>query len=380
MSCKVETVNITYSQNGREESVSYVAKINPHNNIPGFEEITNSLIKREAVFYSEIAPKLNSAMKNNEREELRIPRCLYVNIEESPEVIILEDLVAAGYKKANKKQGLSLNETKLVITELARFHAASIILDNEVDLGRRYPGLTPNSVTEENKEEQTILENIMKTGILLLNQLGGYDGAVRWLNDAMPRVQNMLRSCMNSCGVMKVLCHGDCLIDNICFRYDKEGIPVDVKFINFQASVLGSPALDLNYLLFSSLNGSNRIPNIEAYLALYTRVLHQVLSTSEEDQISFNHELIKKEYRSKNPYGILIGLSSVAAMVSEERDIPVVLGSDQGVEATMSMFAVEWQARQAILLKRNPALSPRLAAIADDIINYTMAPIESSMW
>lgn len=82
-------------------------------------------------FYKEIAPKLNSLLIAAGMAPLRMPSFYFGNLEEEKETILLEDLRPRGFKLVESRKVLDAEHTTLVLQELGRFHAASVLLQAE---------------------------------------------------------------------------------------------------------------------------------------------------------------------------------------------------------------------------------------------------------
>ena len=90
------------------------------------ELIECCIFSRERFMYEDII-KSFEAIWRYAGEEIKFgPRCL--KIETDPyEIIVLDDLKAEGYVMENRKVGLNLRQTKLLLIKLAKFHASSAI-------------------------------------------------------------------------------------------------------------------------------------------------------------------------------------------------------------------------------------------------------------
>lgn len=69
----------------------------------------------------------------------------------------------------------------------------------------------------------------------------------------------------------------DMWTNNILFRNDELGQPVDVKLIDFQLSVWGSPAQDLLYFITNALEEDVRVDNFDEITEHYHSVLENIL-------------------------------------------------------------------------------------------------------
>lgn len=58
-------------------------------------------------------------------------RCYHASVKD--QFIVMEDLVASGYKNADRKYGLDMNHYTKVLTKLAKWHAATAVLKTMVN-------------------------------------------------------------------------------------------------------------------------------------------------------------------------------------------------------------------------------------------------------
>ena len=70
------------------------------------------------------------------------------------------------------------------------------------------------------KKSQKLLsafETQIKFSRELLTKVGGYERAIRWIDDILPKLSDMIGEQLSS-GRVKLVCHGDCWSNNILFR------------------------------------------------------------------------------------------------------------------------------------------------------------------
>lgn len=70
------------------------------------------------------------------------------------------------------------------------------------------------------------------------------------------------------CG-FQVMNHGDLWINNLMFKADAEGSPIDVYMIDFQANFWGSPASDILYFLITSVEDSIKVKHFDELVQFY---------------------------------------------------------------------------------------------------------------
>jgi hypothetical protein len=86
-----------------------------------------SVFPREIFIYNDVISSFERIWKEKANEVVVFgPKCLKV-AEEPYEVVVLDDLKAEGYQMLNRKVGCNVQQAKLVLSKLAKFHAASAV-------------------------------------------------------------------------------------------------------------------------------------------------------------------------------------------------------------------------------------------------------------
>lgn len=86
-----------------------------------------SVFPRERFIYENVLTSFENIWLERAGEEIKFgPRS--IKFETDPyEIIVLDDLKAEGYEMLDRKVGLNMEQSKLLLTKLAKFHAASAI-------------------------------------------------------------------------------------------------------------------------------------------------------------------------------------------------------------------------------------------------------------
>lgn len=135
--------------------------------------------------------------------------------------------------------------------------------------------------------------------------------------------------------------------------------------LDLQVYRVASPATDLNYFLFTSVDGAVRDPNEQNFLSTYHSAFNAVLEAGGLSSL-FNLQELLQEYRDKHPFGLLFGLVTMPMMISEATDIPE---SNEFLSLDESNAGMtKWRSKMDGLLKSNPLLRPRLLALLDHMI------------
>ena len=216
----VTSVKVKYKLDGKSSDVVYVVKINTGKTF-GDSDLLEIAFRKECNFFLDIAPQINSVLKEIGHAEINIPKCFHASLEKGKEVIFLEDLRAKGYKMADRKQGLDKAHTTLVLRELARLHAASLLVQSKTpdeDLREKYP-LLKKDWTYLIRNYDSVLNMLKESAKLsqtIINKVGGYERANAWIDTIIPKIRET--SVQTEHILPRVVCHGDCWNNNLLFR------------------------------------------------------------------------------------------------------------------------------------------------------------------
>ncbi|XP_063888968.1 uncharacterized protein LOC135115860 [Scylla paramamosain] len=371
--CVVTSALVRYRQGDqKEKEVSYVAKCNPCRKQEMFDSFTNMAFIKEAAFYYNIVPLINAELEAMGQEPLRLPACYVNHSVEGEQVLMMRDLRTDGFKMFDRKKGMDKAHTTLVIRELARLHAASVIAQDKMSepIEDTHDFLLMDFDTVEipggDKMFEMVFASNLTNGAKMAEKIGGYEKVAEWLNSKSKEGMAMFIDCIRTKNEpFNVLCHGDCWNNNILFKYDETGKPIDVRLIDLQICRKASPATDLNYFMYTSLNGPERKENLQAFLEIYYDTFSQVLSGAGK-AMPFNLEELKKEYHRLNLFGFIMALMVVPVVVAEAADVMDLDEFSGDVEEGIKNF----QDKAMAQLDSNPLLQPRLLATYDEMLEY----------
>ncbi|KAK4309907.1 hypothetical protein Pmani_018488 [Petrolisthes manimaculis] len=370
--CFVTSVKAKYRQEGHDNIVTYIVKCNPCFNSDLFKHFSAFLFNKEAKFYNELLPVLNKQLLNIEQDKLRLATHLYSTLNECEEIIILKDLRPEGFKMFDRMKGMDIPHCSLVLKELGRLHAASVLLQNELSepIDEKYEFLQKDfnnfKSGTHNSQMESMFQGYFTNGADMAEKFGGYDLVASWLRKNKPRVSELFSESLESRPPFQVVCHGDCWNNNLLFKYNDEGDPIDVRLLDLQICRFASPATDLNYLLYTSLNGNDRKQHLDSYLRSYYEAFSRVLMDGEKT-VPYTQEELRKEYHRKNMFGLIMGLMVVPLVVTEAAKA-MDMKEFENAEPEEAME----QLRVNILdqIDTNPILRPRLLGMFDDMIEY----------
>lgn len=177
--------------------------------------------------------------------------------------------VILGYKNVNRFESYDLPTIKLVLKDLAAFHAVPLalkLLEPETFQSKIQPFLIdrkpPPPPTDENTNN---FANAMDMVIDILDSDDECKILTPQMRQKKPGMPKPLRN-----EPFVTLGHGDLWINNIMVKF-QDGKPVGTKFVDFQNPRYGSPAMDLFFLLWTSV----RLDVLEEHLDELLQFYHE---------------------------------------------------------------------------------------------------------
>ncbi|XP_037730031.1 uncharacterized protein LOC119560580 [Drosophila subpulchrella] len=210
------------------------------------------LYTREMDMYEFVLPKLKELLQEAGLDGKLTADAIAVDREYS--TMILEDLAPYKFVNADRVKQLDLAHTKLTLEMLAKFHAASIILQ------QRHPELLTKCFfthffSRDKKAYSEVFTGLFRAFLRFIN---AHPNLKQTYGDKLEKLWSHImeygaRVYDVGDGDLRTLNHGDCWTTNIMFQYDDAGNPQTVVAIDFQFSNCTSPTIDLHYFFTTSL-------------------------------------------------------------------------------------------------------------------------------
>lgn len=135
--------------------------------------------------------------------------------------------------------------------------------------------------------------------------VGDDDSRVRrFRENFLGDMKRTLRRAINSHGPLAVLCHGDFNRNNLLFRYDDAGRPVDALAFDLATVRYGSPALDLSFLLYMNTDRRLRDEHWDELLDTYCATLAEAVSDAAGVVRVPDRSQVDAEMRANAIYGL----------------------------------------------------------------------------
>jgi len=146
-------------------------------------------------------------------------------------------------------------------------------------------------------------------------------------------------------------------------RYGNDGKPLECCLLDFQMNRIASPALDMNYMLYCSLNGEVRKSHMTDFFVHYYSSFADVLAAS-GTVVPFTINDIKKEFYDKNFFGLLMGMILIPIVLMDSDEAPTL---DDFKSDNMTEAFEEFQAKIMSITLKSPHLTPRFLSMFDEM-------------
>lgn len=246
------------------------------------------------------------------------------------------------YGNSNKSLGLSIVQFKLILSKLAKWHAATAVL-----IDQNYEPLIDFKEHSMNQTRfmEMLLSNAVQSFADLTKLMDGYENLSRKLDNVKSRIYDKTlmavkqdRKCFLS------LCHGDLWSNNIMFASDQNGQSVDAIFVDYQVSFVGPVVVDLANTLYSSSNKDMRADDWDALVQYYHGELLEMLRKLKYTRTLPTLTDIQVQLLQKGVSHAILAMMTCGGRGSEELfeklDMTILIGnSEKDKEFRLKMFA-----------------------------------------
>ncbi|XP_066909463.1 uncharacterized protein [Halyomorpha halys] len=307
--------------NGRTATKSFIGK--KENTGEAASQIRNDLglFNLEISVYTNILREMDYLMEEFGDTEGPL-WCQFIHYHQSDSTIILENLKASGFTTVNRTEGQNLDQARLVLRSLGRFHAMAKVLEDRGLLSKDdykpYPMI----------HDDVYIRNTSYGGIQALIKGMREGWGEEWAEYAnklskvrFQEYSKMVKESGNfDDNTFKCLNHGDCWNNNMMFKNNWEGRPIELRFVDFQLPHYNSPCVDVTYFLYTSIKPSIRHQNYKSLVELY----HESL-TSSLDRFGYNGpkpslEEINNSMERLKFFGLTFFMACIPVVVTTRTD------------------------------------------------------------
>lgn len=244
------------------------------------QKINNS---NESIIFTQVLPFFRQFEQSKdclgENGFVEHPKCYRTIDEDLSESVFLEDLCTRGFTIIDRfTQDVTADHVYLVMEALAKFNALSFALKDQQP--EKYKELASNLKDVPLKKEGFVREYFDRQSECIYKVLANEEDA-----HLLAKIEKAFESGpMNvafKCFDLEVtdpgcvISHGDAWQNNVMFRYDEHGKPIEVSLLDWQASRYSTPIADIVYFIFCCTTKELRDAHYDNFLNVY----HQSLST-----------------------------------------------------------------------------------------------------
>uniref|UniRef100_A0A6P7F7B7 Rho-associated protein kinase let-502 n=1 Tax=Diabrotica virgifera virgifera TaxID=50390 RepID=A0A6P7F7B7_DIAVI len=287
------------NESGGIEDLNVVAKQIPDSEF--YQEVFNIQVtfNMEKEFYNTIVPRLYEFQKKyNVPVSDSFPKFYGArnnlngvnNVVDKDGLIILENLKIKGYVNLERTIGFDLSTSRLILEDLARFHATTLALKLK----------EPENFEKKIKPYCSCFLKLPAP--LDLAYEGNQLALVLEEEEIGRKLMPQLRKSMKYMGTLRTtfrepfatVVHRDFWVNNIMLQF-VEGAVKNIKIVDFQMYTYDTPATDLMFFIFTSVQTQALKQHFEELIEHYHEILAQTLLMFACDITQFTYEKLLEE-------------------------------------------------------------------------------------
>ncbi|KAH8334617.1 hypothetical protein KR059_012407 [Drosophila kikkawai] len=314
-------------ESAKNDQLSLIVKTIPITEATQFLEDVSVFIKEKQT-YTDVLPRLDILSRGD-----KFGAKYYHSVKAPVQTIVFSDLKVEGYKVASREAGLDWNHASLILQQLGKFHATSMVLaKKDPAIVKQYTrGMLSEDILMKSDTFEVMFGGFLKGLIKSSATWPGFEKVSKNLQ----RLMDNFRSVCVAAAKPKpgdryvVLNHGDMWTNNFMYAYDNAAqpeTPTRAIFVDFQLSFYGSPACDLNFFLNTNVKLELLQGRREELIKVYYAAFKDALEYARFKDIP-TYEDLQYELRSRETYG-LFGLFAFLPMIT----MPKELAQDNSIE------------------------------------------------
>lgn len=322
---------IRRSSSRKEEIVNVVAKLIPTSQM--LRDVFNISVtfKKEVSAYVDAIPELIHLQREYGVPESDIldmfPDCYGARISlnennntvDENAAIIFENLKTKGYIMEDRMIGFDFQHSKLILTELAKFHATGLalrLLKPQVFKNKINPSI-------ENAPSLALLPKNFRDCIFQ------YIPFIPELQPLLPRLKSFMEGAFKNLqsnplappSSFTTIIHSDYWVNNTMILRDKNRNPIKNKMVDLQLLRLGSAVQDLIFFLFTSVINSTLDKSYDELIRIYYGEFRRNLEFYNIDLDQFSWKSFLKEIQEIGRYEAFHILIMLKPILTERNQI-----------------------------------------------------------
>lgn len=201
------------------------------------------------------------------------PKCYRANDTEPNECVLLEDMAIRGFSIIDRcDDEVTADHVHVMMKSLGKFHAISLALRDQRP--EQFQKLTANFSEIFVRKDDAFLRAYYEKQVEFAVEVVSGEKDVHLLVKLKKLLEkeaiDIAVDCLGvSSDSASVISHGDTWQNNIMFRFDGSGKPIEACFLDWQISRYSSPVIDIVYFMFSCTTKALRDKHYDSFLRTY---------------------------------------------------------------------------------------------------------------
>ncbi|CAL4123873.1 unnamed protein product, partial [Meganyctiphanes norvegica] len=300
------------SSNPENKEYNLVVKLKGEDPNMGFLFEKAQVYMKEVIMYSKILVEFDNFQKNRANNQYPIcsPKFIYGKCNDEEFVLVMENIKNKGFCAHTKEETFNIEHLKLAVTQLVRLHAVSYSYNQSWSFLEKHSEF-------EKTEYGTYFLNFANPALFdlqyeILKKEKDEDLAKKIKSNK----KNLVKQCqeMHNENNYKLLClvHGDVHAMNMMFSYtdgDKNcNNPNDISLLDWQLCHWNTPAVDLQYLIYSTTSREFRKEHLEDILKFYHSSFVEATVKLRVEGLKWTYEDFKGDFNRMALYGLIRGV------------------------------------------------------------------------
>jgi len=230
--------------------------------------------------------------------------------------IILDDMSFPGFTLKPVQYAYGVEETKLLMNRLARFHAVSYAFKKGD--GMHLKNLYGDYIEELYVKQHDFIFGLYKTGLPTsidkVKAIPGYEEKVLFVEDVLNNLSEFWDECLKPIEPLAALCHGDLWTQNTLWKYE-DGLVKDIRFIDLQVLRYGNFSLDISNFLCICSDSVVVREHFDEIMLTYYNEFETALSCLGE-KITFSLQDLYDDYSKHGRWGLICAFQWLPMMLT----------------------------------------------------------------
>ncbi|XP_034108860.1 uncharacterized protein LOC117571011 [Drosophila albomicans] len=296
----------------------------------------------EKLMFEQLLPAMDQVLAKAtlQHDKKLSANCLFVERSKGKEIYLLEDLGALNYSSLNTLafKGLSVEDARICLFKLAQFHASSmVLLQEQPTLAAKLAPSHYAKGVNDGFSQALVLDAVTFAAEIVKDFPGMSEIAEKMKAQIASEYSRRIIDVVDpkNCD-FKVIAHGDIWLNNLMINRDTQNAVI----VDFQNCFVGSPAVDLHFLFYTSLQLELLLNEQQSLLQYYLDSLCQTLKDCNYQGSFPTFPLLEQEMKRCLFYGYYAAVC----------ELPICCASK---EAASDFTAHTFANNEAMLAKRH---------------------------